>query len=114
MTKFWTLFLAMVAACSANTTEPDVTQARRPNFAAASVTLTPSTVASLVGDLDSVIGTPKNANGTVCGSCAIAWRILDSTKLQLVSTFKPAGQSKPNGAVIRSLAPGTAGLRGGR
>lgn len=76
------------------------------------LTFTPATVAALVNDLDSVTG-KVTINGATCGSCAIAFRNLDSTRLQIVSTFKPTGQTKFNGLVVKSLAVGTPGIRAG-
>ena len=95
--------VALAAACGNAPMEPSA--AAKPRVAAAgAVTLTPATIASIVGDKDTVVGT---------ASCLLAWRNLDSTKIKVLSTFKGPGQTKANSAVVQSLATGTAGLRGG-
>ncbi len=94
--------LLALLACQ-EPTDPDLSTKRAAAVAGA-VTLAPSSVASIVGDKDTVVGT---------ASCLIAWRLLDSTKIKLLSTFKGPGQTRTNSAVVQSLAVGTTGLRGG-
>lgn len=103
--KRWLLTLVLLALACSNATEPQPdASAKRVVAAAGAVTLTPASIASLVGDKDTIVGT---------ASCLLAWRMLDSTKVKLVSTFKGPGQTKTNSAVIQSLAAGTTGVRGG-
>jgi hypothetical protein len=111
-----TLLLALVLlGCAGAPTEPEAPTLKRPNAAVTvvRVTTTPAAISSLVGEKDTVVGTVFNSDGTVCKTCLIAWRLLDSTKIKILSTFVPSGQSKPNAAVVQSLAVGATGLRGG-
>jgi hypothetical protein len=88
---------------------------KRPNMAGGPVTsvvLTPPTVASQVNDIDTVIGTAFK-KGTACLSCAITFKSLDTTKAVIQSTFVVAGGTAIRGAVVKSLAVGTARIRGG-
>jgi hypothetical protein len=94
------LLLCLALLGCGNATEPSDLKLA----ATAAVVLTPATVAAHVGDRDTVVGT---------ASCLLAWRNLDSTKINLISTFKGPGQTKANSAVVQSLAVGTAGLRAG-
>lgn len=80
--------------------------------ATVTVTLVPATISATVGDRDTVIATVRR-NGTICPTCLVTFRVLDTTRLRLVSTFIPKGQKKANGAVLRALKAGTPGLRGG-
>jgi hypothetical protein len=112
MKRFLGLCLVLLLACQgADSLAP--AERRVGTLATDTVlTFTPVTVAALVNDLDSVIG-KVTINGSTCGGCAIAFRNLDSTRLQIVSTFKPTGQTKLNGLVVKSLAVGTPGIRAG-
>ena len=108
------LALVLAACTGGGPTEPNELLAKRRAAASADtvLTMTPATVASLVNETDTVIG-KVTINGATCGNCAIAFRNLDSTKIKILSTFNPSGQSKPNGLVVKSLAAGTTGIRGG-
>ena len=111
--RFLLPMLLALLACG-SPTDPQEPVLRRVGAAAVDTTLTlaPATVASLVNDVDTVIATVK-INGTTCGTCLVAWRNLDSTRLSITKTYNPPGQSKANAAVVKSLAVGTAGIRAG-
>lgn len=109
--------LSLLFACSTNSpTEPDLASKKQPQprNAVNGISLSPSSVASHVGDVDTVIGTATK-NGAVCLSCNITYTILgaDTLRAKLVATFVPAGGTGRRGAVVQSLAEGSARLQGG-